>query len=68
MSNKPLTKALHTVRVVEHLAAHLATINAGQYASTYDLFLGVLSLLGNTAPMDETLKAACLAACKKTMS
>ena len=63
---KPLTKALHTVRVVRLLAEHQAAISADEY--TPDSLLDeVLEILENDRPTDPVLLAECLKACGKAL-
>jgi len=62
---KPLTKALHTVRVVERVATHLATFR--EFDCSTALLGAVCDLLGNSEPADGALFDACLAACKRVL-
>ena len=62
---KPLTKALHTVCVVERLAAHLKATRP--FHTSPELLAAVLNVLGNDVPADAALADACLAACKRVL-
>lgn len=67
MTPRPLTKALHTVRVVERVAAHLVATHR-PYARPYTtatLLSAVLDLLGNEMPTDAALMDACCAVCAR---
>lgn len=64
---KPLTKALHTVRVIRAVAEHLATISADDMTPD-ELLDWTLSILENERPTDPTLLAACLKACETAYS
>ena len=69
-STKPLTKALHTVRVVERIALELVRVarDAGRSWPDADTLLtGILAILDNAPPADSALHAACLAACSKVL-
>jgi hypothetical protein len=69
MRNKPLTKALHTVRVVRAIAEHVrATTYAGRQPSALLVYAAVLSILGNVDTFDAELHNACLEACKAVQS
>lgn len=68
-TTKPLTKALHTVRVIEVIARHLVATSADRIVDTpRDLFAAVLIFLGNAAPEDKALHDACVAICAKVLS
>ena len=72
MSTKALTKALHTVRVVERVAAMiLPTVPykgiVSEQAAVW-LFSDVLRALDNAMPDDPALRAACLKACERALS
>ena len=60
----PLTKALHTTRVVGRVAALLWDLRGrAAFPTTGDLFYAVLDVLGNEPPTDRELRAACISAC-----
>lgn len=64
---KPMTKALHTVRVVRAIAAQ--KVRDGQrFAAAAELFACILALLGNAAPTDAALLTACIEACAEVLS
>lgn len=65
---KPLTKALHTVRVVEAIAALLLADKRTIYRDSVVLFDAVLCTLGNNPPTDATLRDKCIAACANAMA
>ena len=66
--DKPLTKALHTVRVVERVAAYLVKQNgAAAYSDALSLHYAVLSVLGNHMAEDPALAVACGAACARVL-
>ena len=67
MSNKPLTKALHTVRVIEAIATHLVQTHNVGVETPYRMLGRVLVILGNDLPLDAELRAACVAACAKAL-
>jgi hypothetical protein len=66
--SKPLTKALHTVRVVESIAHLLLADKRTIYRDGVVLFDAVLCTLGNNAPTDATLRDACIAKCNDAMA
>lgn len=70
---KPLTKALHTTRIVGRLAKLWAQLelDAGRrLAPEADglAFLFVLHTIGNAAPVDPQLRDDCLAACQSAIA
>lgn len=62
--SKPMTKALHTVRVVAAIAAMVRADSRTIYRDEAAVLAEVLRILGNAAPTDAALLTACLAACK----
>lgn len=63
--SKPITKALHTVRVFKQIAAHLrATSGHVETDAGADMYYRVLKVLDNVDPVgDPTLRAALIDAC-----
>lgn len=68
MATKALTKALHTVRVVESIAHLLLSDNRTIYRDATVLFDAVLCTLDNVAPTDATLLAQCIDRCAYAMA
>lgn len=67
----PLTKALHTTRIIERLATVLLSpegLPDGVRAKNEEQLLAmVLDLIGNTMPTDATLKEQCLQAIRNAV-
>ena len=68
MTAKPMTKALHTVRVVRAIAELLMETNGAAYGrlmvfNAGTLLVLVCDVLGNATPADATLLAQCLETC-----
>ena len=77
MTSRPLTKALHTRRVVYRLALHLARSDAQLWAKLAGrelcnaapyLLRCVLSVLDNEAPVSGELLADCVAECERAIT
>lgn len=72
-SLKPLTKALHTVRVVGRVAYLVLEHHAPEdlhpmHDDPRALYKAVLAVLGNEPTSDATLEAACLEACRDAIN
>ena len=67
---KVMTKALHTVRVVERVAALVVATkyNNGHRRTATGLLQIVCAALGNKEPTDATLYDACVAACHRAIA
>ena len=69
--SKPLTKALHTRRVVYRLARHLKSERPGAWVTVYDaasLFTAVRCILDNEPPTDPELCTDCIEACVQAIA
>lgn len=70
---KPLTKALHTVRIVGRLARLWTVLRIEDREpfgpeSEGAAFLFALATIGNAAPLDAKLRDECIEACRKAIA
>lgn len=64
---KPLTKALHTTRIVGAIARHIVAKHNGSQLMPSQLYVAVLGMIDNAISNDSILNDACVAECKAAL-